>query len=110
MKRIMVMVFFSMIGLNTFQVSAHESKSENTAVVNSQQSSSVTTAEEMQAMVERVNDIRDMDKTHLTSTQRKALKQELTWMKEKVKKDNVGIYIGSSAALILLIVLLIVLL
>ena len=59
-------------------------------------------------MVERVNDIRDMDKTHLTSTQRKALKQELTWMKEKVKKDNVGIYIGSSAALILLIVLLIV--
>ena len=111
MKRIMVIVFFAIIGLNTAQVSAHESKSNDVAVSNSAQAlSSTITQEEMQGISNRVNEIRSMDKSNLTLAQRKELKQELMSMKEKAKKaDGAGIYIGGSAALILLIVLLIVL-
>ena len=109
MKRILAIVFFTIIGLNTAQVSAQQSESNDVALANSEQaSSSTTTQEEIQAISDRVSEIKNMDKSNLTLAQRKELRQELVLLKEKSKKANAGIWIGSSAALILVIILLIV--
>jgi molecular chaperone DnaK (HSP70) len=64
--------------------------------------------EEIDRITKRVEEIRKMDKSDLTSEEKSELKSELKDMKESVKKAGGGIYIGG-AALILIIILIILL-
>ena len=63
------------------------------------------------AMIERVNEIKAMDKSSLTSSDRKALRKELRTIKKELKANdgghNGGIYI-SVGGLLLIIILLII--
>lgn len=65
------------------------------------------TADEVAVMTARVEEIRDMDKTNMTSMEKRELKKELKAIKENVRKDGGVIYI--SAGTVLLIVLIIIL-
>lgn len=57
----------------------------------------------------RVEEIRDMDKSKLSSDEKLALRKEVKEIKQTVKRDGGYIYIGTGA-LILIIILLVVLL
>lgn len=63
-----------------------------------------------QQLVARLKEIRDMDKSNLTSSERKALRKEVREMKKEVKRDgSKGIYL-SVGAIIIIVLLLILLL
>lgn len=62
---------------------------------------------ELTCLTNRVEEIRDMDKSDMSSAEKQALKKELKEIKSNVKKGG-GVYIGG-AALILIIILIIIL-
>jgi len=62
---------------------------------------------ELNRLTNRVEEIRNLDKSDMTSKEKHELKKELKEIKKNVKKGG-GIYIGG-AALILIIILIIVL-
>lgn len=64
--------------------------------------------EEINRITTRVEEIRKMDKSDLTSAEKKELKSELKEMKKDVKKANGTIYIGG-ATLVLIIILILLL-
>lgn len=65
-------------------------------------------AEEVNRLTKRVEEIRDMDKSNLTVTEKRELRKELRTTKENVRRD--GGYIYVSAATVVLIILLVILL
>ncbi|MEP6951540.1 MAG: hypothetical protein ABI863_19775 [Ginsengibacter sp.] len=62
-----------------------------------------------QQLVTRLKEIRDMDKSSLTSSEKKALRKEVKEMKKEVRRNQNGIYL-SVGAIIIIILLLILLL
>jgi hypothetical protein len=65
-------------------------------------------AEEMNRLTKRVEEIRGMDKSELTAKEKKELKKELKGIRENIKRDGGYLYIG--AGTILVIILLVILL
>lgn len=65
-------------------------------------------AEEVSRLTKRVEEIRDMDKSNLTVTEKRELRKELKTTKENVRKD--GGYIYVSAGTVILIIILVILL
>ena len=63
---------------------------------------------ELSRLTKRVEEIRNMDKSGMSSTEKKELRKELKEIKKNVKKGGGVIYI-SGAALILIIILIILL-
>lgn len=79
------------------------------AVITDGKVKSKLTDEEVQSMVDRVYEIRDLDKSQLNRQQKKALKQELITMKSKLESDPVVIVLSSTGVIILIILLIILL-
>lgn len=100
----MVMIF-AMIAPTAF---ANESKttSDNTAVP--LRTENKLSAEEVNRLTKRVEEIRDMDKSDMTVKEKRELRKELKTTKENVRKD--GGYIYVSAGTVILIIILIILL
>jgi hypothetical protein len=65
---------------------------------------------EVQALIDRVNEINAMDKSSLTTSEKKELRKELRTIKSEANAQSNGGVIYISGGLILLIVLLIILL
>jgi ABC-type transporter MlaC component len=62
------------------------------------------------AATKRVEEIRNMDKSELTATEKSELRKELKTTKEKIKKDGGGyIYIGGGTLLLVIILIIILL-
>lgn len=66
------------------------------------------TMEEVNVLKERVTEIREIDKSALTETEKSELKTELKEIKETVK-NGPTIYLGGISLLLIIIILLIVL-
>lgn len=64
-------------------------------------------AEEVSRLTKRVEEIRDMDKTNLTVTEKRELRKEMKSIKENVRKSGEVIYIGGSTLLLIIILILI---
>lgn len=65
---------------------------------------------ELTIMVNRLNEIKAMDKSQLTTTERKALRQEVKAIREEVKKaDARGIYLSTGAIIIIILLLILIL-
>ena len=83
-----------------------KSATENTAVLTKTESK--LSAEEVAVLTKRVEEIRSMDKSQMTTTEKRELRKELKGIKENVRKDVTVIYI-SGGTLLLIIVLIILL-
>lgn len=62
----------------------------------------------MDIMLKRLNEIKDMDKSDLSATERKELRKEVRAIKDSVK-DSGGVYISVGAIIIILLILILVL-
>jgi hypothetical protein len=60
-------------------------------------------------LMNRLTEIRDMDKSNLTASEKRALRKEVKEMKKEVRKNQKGIYL-SVGAIIIIVLLLILLL
>lgn len=111
MKRIVFFVIVAIFSLSATTVFASksdkESKVARTAVT--AEAENKLSDEEVERITNRVEVIRNMDKSELTASEKSELKRELKEMKENVKKANGTIYIGG-ATLVLIIILVLLLL
>ncbi|MFD0988523.1 hypothetical protein ACFQ1R_00315 [Mariniflexile jejuense] len=62
---------------------------------------------EVKTMLDRLEEIKNMDKSNLKPSERKELRKEVRDMKKKIRKSGNGIYISSGAIILILLILLI---
>lgn len=102
------LAFYTMTICLLFTFSITEVKAVNsnpeTAIVSAKPSET----EEVQAMIDRLNEIKEMDLSALSPVQKKELRKEVRTIKQEIKATS-GIYL-SIGALILIVLLLILLL
>ncbi len=68
-----------------------------------------TTDPKVLTMVNRLEEIKLMDKTNLTSTERKALRKEVRKIKKEMKANNQGVYLSVGAIIIIILLLILIL-
>ena len=99
---IALLAIFSLSAAPTFATT-----STTTATATATETKSKLSEEEISNYRSRVEEIRDMDKSELTSSEKKELKSELKDIKATMHRDGTFIYIGGSTLVIILILLLI---
>lgn len=82
-----------------------KSATENTTV--SVKADNKMSAEELSILKARVEEIRAMDKSSLTSAEKRELRTELKGIKTNVRRSGEVIYIGGSTLLLIIILILI---
>ena len=97
-----MLAIFSFSALPAFATTTPVTATEATPAANTK-----LTEEEISTYRARVEEIRDMDKSELTASEKKELKTELKDIKKTMHKDGTVIYIGGSTLLIIIILLLI---
>jgi biopolymer transport protein ExbD len=95
---IMLLIFFVQ---NTKSKSIKNEVSKPTTEVRSKQESST--------LVVRLNEINKMDKSNLSSSDKRHLRKEVRGIKQQLKASNGGVYISGGAIIIILILLIILL-
>lgn len=75
-------------------------------VVNVKGGDSQITAKEAQAMLDRIDEIRAIDKSDLTKVEKAELKKELKDMKQSIRKDGGYIVIGTGTLVLIIILIL----
>jgi ribosomal protein S18 len=63
----------------------------------------------LNTLVTRVNEIQNMDKTNLSSTEKKELKKELKLMKHQADGLGRGVYLSVGALIIIILLLILIL-
>jgi hypothetical protein len=108
MKKTMYFVIAALLIMSISAVTAANAdakKAETTTIAVT--SSDVLSAEEMNVLTLRVEEIRDMDKSNMTALEKRELRNELKLIKKDMR-GNGAIYIGTGT--LLLIIILIILL
>jgi len=104
MKKIIFFVTLMFLTLSTSTVFA--SKTDVTAVPDKKENK--LSEEEMSRLKNRVEEIRNMDKTNLTRIEKREMRKELRTIKETVKKNGGGyVYIGGTTLLLIIILLIV---
>ena len=62
---------------------------------------------EIRVMIDRLNEIKDMDKSSLNRLEKRELRKEVRAMKKSVRASGNGIYISSGAIIIILLLIII---
>jgi type II secretory pathway pseudopilin PulG len=99
---IALLAIFSLSAAPTFATTSATTATATTTDTNTKLSD-----EQISNYRSRVEEIRDMDKSELTSSEKMELKTELKDIKATMHRDGTFIYIGGSTLVIILILLLI---
>ena len=99
-------IFIALLAI--FSLSAAPVFAAKTSASKTTEATTKLTEEEVSNYRARVEEIREMDKSELSSTEKKELKSELKEIKETMRKDGSYIYIGGSTLLVIIIILLII--
>jgi cytochrome c-type biogenesis protein CcmH/NrfG len=102
MKKTIFIALLAIFSLSAAPVFAAKTSANATA-----EATTKLTEEEVSNYRARVEEIREMDKSELSSTEKKELKSELKEIKETMRKDGSYIYIGGGTLLVIIIILLI---
>ena len=105
MKKTIFCALLAIFSLNA--VPTFAAKSSTKSIEATTETTSKLSEEEISNYRARVEEIREMDKSEMTSLEKKELKSELKEMKATMHKDGTFIYIGGSTLVIILILLLI---
>jgi maltose-binding protein MalE len=107
MKKTILFALLTIFSLSAVPTFAAKSSTNTTTVPTATENK--LTEEEISAYRARVEEIRGMDKSELTVSEKKELKSELKDIKETMRRDGTYFYIGGGT-LVLIIILLIILL
>ena len=64
---------------------------------------------EVQNMLNRLNEIKEMDKSNLSPSEKKELRTEVKTIKKNLKSSGHGVYLSVSAIIIILLILILLL-
>jgi len=113
MKKITLKLMIMVLSLTAIPVLANNEPGATSATVNKEaplnESSSNKVPAEVQAMYDRLEEIKAMDKSELSSSEKKELRKEVKSIKSELRSNGKGIYL-SIGAIIIIILLLILLL
>lgn len=112
MKKIVFLTVIAAFLLNVTSLQAAEpkkKKSDNKENVQIGEEQNKLSEAEIQVYVARVDEIKNMDKKDLTAQQRRELRKEVREIKDIVKQNAEGIYIGGGALLVVIILLILLL-
>ncbi|MEE1945959.1 hypothetical protein VRU48_12635 [Pedobacter sp. KR3-3] len=101
-KIIYALMLVFVLGVSANTVSASESNKPKTELTAEQKA-------QLDKIVSRVEEIRQMDKSHLTRAEKKALRKELREMKEQARILDRGVYLSVGAIIIIILLLIIIL-
>lgn len=101
-KLIYSVILLFTLGISVNTVSAAESNKAKTEL-------SVEQKAQLEKLVNRVEEIRNMDKSNLTRSEKKALRKELKEMKEQARGLNQGVYLSVGAIIIIILLLILIL-
>ena len=110
MKKIILFAFMMIftLGASTVFANKPDSKTSSDNLTAPAKTENKLSNEEMSRLTKRVEEIRDMDKTNMTRTEKREMKKELKSIKENVKRNGGYIYIGGSTLLIIILILLLI--
>ena len=103
MKKTIFIALLAIFSLSAAPTFAAKSTSNATAT----EATTKLTEEEISTYRARVEEIREMDKSEMSASEKKELKTELKDIKATMHKDGTYVYIGGSTLLIILILILI---
>jgi hypothetical protein len=106
MKKI---IFFTCLMIFSLGISAASAiKSDDGKTIASDKKENKLSEAEIKHLTQRVEEIRDMDKSNLTFSEKRDLRNELTAIKKDMRKEGTVIYV--SVGTVLLVVLLLIIL
>ena len=105
LKKIITIVIVAFLAIAT-PLQSIASNLENTTVATSDKEASTTRST---VLLNRINEIKAMDRSGMSSFDRKELRSELKSMKKEMKHERNGVYL-SLGAIIIIVLLLIILL
>jgi len=111
MKKIIFFVLLLLISVSASTVIAGNSnpkKATNTVAIPAKTETRLTEKQVTQ-LKNRVEEIRDMNKTKMTATEKLGLRKELKDIQQTIKRDGGYIIIGSGTLLLIIILLIILL-
>ena len=97
---LLLLVCFSVFNVNKVQANPPKEKGLVLSIVQK---------EEEKLMVSRLYEIHQMDKSHLTTTDRKALRKEVKSIKAKMSEMKGGVYLSVGAVIIIILLLILIL-
>ena len=101
-------IFFALLAIFSLSaVPTFAAKSSSNAAETTTESRSKLSEEEISSYRSRVEEIRDMDKSEMSASEKKELKNEVKEIKATMHKDGVYLYIGGSTILIIILLLII---
>ncbi|TCC93245.1 hypothetical protein EZ428_00280 [Pedobacter frigiditerrae] len=101
-KFIYSLVLVFTLAVSTTNVSAADKKEPKTEMTAEQKV-------QFDKIVNRVEEIRNMDKSNLTREEKKALRKELREMKDKARALSGGVYLSVGAIIIIILLLILIL-
>lgn len=102
MKSIILFLFLAFFSFSSIAVVASEAEPKSNPAVPDKKENKLT-EEEINRMVTRVEEIRDIDKSDLTAKEKKALKKELREIKKNMSAPGGYVYIGATTLLLIII-------
>lgn len=106
-------IFFGLLMI--FTLSTTQAFSSNTATKAATENSAVLaktenklSAEEIAVLTARVEEIRNMDKSAMTSLEKRELRKEMKGIKENVRKSGEIIYISGGTLLIIILIIILI--
>jgi hypothetical protein len=101
-KFIYSLVLIFTLGISASTVSAADKKEPKTEMTAEQKV-------QFEKIVNRVEEIRKMDKSNLTRVEKKELRKELREMKDKARALSGGVYLSVGAIIIIILLLILIL-
>ncbi|UKT64041.1 hypothetical protein [Pedobacter mucosus] len=102
-KFIYTLALIFTLGISFNSVQAADKPAKNPSELSTEQ------AAKLERIKSRVEEIRDMDKSNLTQTERKALRSELREMKKQARAVSGGVYLSVGAIIIIILLLILIL-
>lgn len=106
MKKTMYFALLTMFSLSTAPTFAAKTMT-NTAETSTEATNKLSETE-ISNYRARVEEIRDMDKSDMSATEKKELKSELKDIKETMHRDGTYFYVGGSTLLIIILILILI--
>ncbi len=106
-----VILFLVMVSIVSFSnpvmASEKEPNLNNKEIKKAEKTETAEIPADVQIMLDRLEEIKDMDKSSLKSTERKELRAEVREIKSTLRATGNGLYISSGAIIIILLLIII---
>jgi predicted SpoU family rRNA methylase len=104
MKKLPIYLMLLILSLSIIPTSAYAVVSHPSSITNNPKE----VPAEVQVMLDRLNEIKKMDKSEMTRADKKELRKEVRAIKTTLKKTNNGVYLSVGAIIIIVLLLILI--